>query len=88
MSKKTKNRIFASQLIIGFAVVMVFLALVIIFGFKFDRDALETGLIFIGFGVVMFLIGLFAYKRYKEIGEKELLENNEIIDDEDDDKLN
>jgi len=31
---------------------------------------------------------LFAYKRYKEIGEKELSENNEVIDDEDDDKLN
>ncbi|MDD2258821.1 MAG: hypothetical protein WC278_03715 [Bacilli bacterium] len=88
MSKKTKNRIFASQVIIGFAVVMVFLALVIIFGFEFNSDALETGFIFIGFGVILFIIGLFAYKRYKEIGEKELSENNEVIDDEDDDKLN
>ncbi len=88
MSKKTKNRIFASQTIIGFAVVMMFLALVIIIGFKADRDALETGLIFLGLAIVLLGIGIYAYKRYKFIGASEKTEGKSSIDDDDYDKLN
>ncbi|HHX78206.1 MAG TPA: DUF3611 family protein [Acholeplasmataceae bacterium] len=88
MSTKTKNRIFMSQVIIGFAVVMMFLSLVIIIGFDANSDSLKTGLIFIGIGVILLVIGIFAYKRYKVIGQQEKKDGKLNVDDEDYDKLN
>lgn len=88
MSKKTKNRIFLSQITIGFSIVMLFLALVIIISFDADSDALETGLIFSGIAIVLLGIGIYAYKRYKVIAEQESKDGKRYIDEDDDEKLN
>lgn len=88
MSKKTKNRIFMSQVIIGFAFVMAFLALVIIFSFLKDAEALKTGLIFLGISILLLVFGIYAYKRNHLISLKELKDSNLYFDEEDEDKLN